>query len=95
MYGLKWNLTNMDTQYFVRLVNGINRNLTKQYYIKHPLQYLIYKCSNLTHFRLKETILALSINNIRPFIEGLLWALCKGDGESLFGKLYKRIVYRT
>lgn len=94
-FGISWNLTNIETQKFVSLVNGINRNLTKHYFIKHPLQYLIYKCSNLTHFKLRESVVPLSINNSRPFVEGLLWALCRGNDDTLIGKLYKRIVYHN
>lgn len=94
-YELKWNLTNLDTNHFISLVNEINRELAEHYFLKHPLQYLIYRYSNLTHFRLKETILSLSINNIRPFMEGMLWAISKGDEEKLLGMLYKKIVYNT
>ena len=92
-YALRYNLTNMETKYFVKLVDVINQELSENYIKKHRVQQLISKYTNLYHFRLKETIFSASAKNILPILEGLLWALCRGDEETVTGKVYKRIVY--
>ena len=94
-YVLRHNLTNIKTDYFVNLVDGINRELANDYFNKHPVQGMILKTTNLTHFRLKETLLSLSSENIRPVVEGLLWSLCRGNDNSIIGKIYKKLVYNN
>ena len=89
-YELKYNLTNIETKSFIKLVDGINRELAEDYFGKHRMQWLI---SKYNHFRLKETLISLSLNNVRPLFEGLLWTLCGGDEKSVIGKAYKRFVY--
>jgi len=92
-YELKYNLTNIETKSFIKLVDGINRELAEDYFGKHRMQWLISKYTNLYHFRLKETIISASAKNILPLLEGLLWALCRGNEELVIGKVYKKIVY--
>ncbi len=92
-YALRHNLTNMKTKYFVELVEIINQKIADDYFSKHPIQSVMFKTTNLTHFRLKETFLSLSSKNLRPIAEGLLWALCKGNDNSIIGKIYKKLVY--
>jgi hypothetical protein len=92
-YALRHNLTNMKTDCFVKLVDEVNQDLADDYFNKHPIQRMIFKTTNLTHFRLKETLYCLSKNNLRPLVEGLLWALCRGDDKLLIGKIYKKIVF--
>jgi len=92
-YVLRHNLTNIETEHFLKLVDGINKELSENYIKKHRVQQLISKYTNLYHFRLKETIFSASAKNILPILEGLLWALCRGDEETVTGKVYKRIVY--
>jgi radical SAM superfamily enzyme YgiQ (UPF0313 family) len=94
-YALRHNLTNMKTDYFTNLVDDINGELANDYFSKHPIQSLMYKTTNLTHFRLKETLLSLSLKNIRPVVEGLLWTLCRGNDNSIIGKIYKKLVYNN
>ena len=93
-YALRHNLTNMKTDYFTNLVDGINQELANDYFNKHPVQRMIFKTTNLTHFRLKEALYCLSKNNLRPLVEGLLWALCRGDDKQILEKLYKRFVFK-
>jgi hypothetical protein len=83
----------MKTDCFVKLVDEVNQDLADDYFSKHPIQRMIFKTTNLTHFRLKETLFCLSKNNLRPLVEGLLWALCRGDDKLLIGKIYKKTVY--
>ena len=90
---LKYNLTSLETNYFIKLIYEINQELDDDYFNKHRLQYLIFKYTNLMHFKLKETLLSLSFNNVRPLVEGLLWTLCRGNDNSAIGKLYRKIVY--
>jgi len=78
----------------VKLVDVINQELADDYFSKHPLQKMISKTTNLTHFRMKETLCYLSRNNLRPSVEGLLWALCRGNDKQILGKLYKRFVFK-
>ncbi|MEE9604943.1 MAG: hypothetical protein V3V70_05150 [Candidatus Scalindua sp.] len=92
-YALRHNLTNMKTKYCVELVEIINQKIADDYFSKHPIQSVMFKTTNLTHFRLKETFLSLSSKNLRPIAEGLLWALCKGNDNSIIGKIYKKLVY--
>lgn len=95
-YTLKYNLTSLETNYFIKLINEINQKLADDYFNKHRLQWLIFNYTNFTHFKLKETLLSLfhyPFNNIRPLVEGLLWALCRGNDNSAIGKLYRKIVY--
>lgn len=92
-YKLKYNLTNFETNYFLKLMDKINRELAEDYFHKHPIQELIFKNTNLTHFRLKETLISLSPKNIRPLVEGILWAICRGNDNSIAGKVYKKMVY--
>ena len=92
-YKLKNNLTNMKTKTFVKLVDGINRELAEDYFSKHRMQLLISKYTKLYHFRLKETLLLLSINSVRSLYEGFLWVLSGGDERSVIGKVYRRVVY--
>ncbi len=91
-YALRHNLTNMKTDYFVNLVDDVNRDLADDYFSKHPIQRMIYKTTNLTHFRIKETLVSLNKQNIRPLLEGLLWALSRGEDRAILGRIYKRIV---
>lgn len=92
-YALRYNLTNIESKKFLKLVDGINRELAEDYFNKHRVQQLISKYTNLYHFRLKETVTSISVKNTLPLLEGLLWALCKGNEESVIGKVYKKIVY--
>ena len=92
-YALRYNLTNIESKNFLKLVDGINRELAEDYFNKHRVQQLISKYTNLYHFRLKETVTSISVKNTLPLLEGLLWALCKGNEESVIGKVYKKIVY--
>jgi|TARA_B100001964_G_scaffold165035_1_gene181230 hypothetical protein len=61
--------------------------------------YHAYYCTGIAGIRLRENLclkiskFSASARNTLPILEGLLWALCRGDEESVSGKVYKRIVY--
>jgi len=92
-YAIRHNLTKIETNNFIKLVDGINRELAEDYYKRHRLQRWISKYTNFYHFRLKETIISFSAKNILPLLEGLLWVLCRGNEKSVVGKVFKKIVY--
>jgi hypothetical protein len=67
--------------------------LAAEYFGKHPFQYGIGKLTNFDHIRERETLADISHGNLRPMLEGLLWALCRGNDDSILGRIYKRMVY--
>lgn len=92
-YDLRWNLTAMDTLRFISTVNTINRELSETYYRHHRLQGLVKKYTNLTHFRVLETLRRLSFFDFKSYIEGLLWTISEGDEKNPFGRLFRKIVH--
>jgi radical SAM superfamily enzyme YgiQ (UPF0313 family) len=93
-HSLKWNLTSLDKNHFIELIDKINGELEKQYYMKHPFQRIISKYTNLYHFRWKETFKSILSNNNQSLLEGLLWTLSRGGTKTFYTRIYKRLVYR-
>ena len=89
------NLTQMEDLAFVRTVEEIEVNVNTDYDRKHIFYRFVYVISNLTHFNFLETLRLSDIKSIRAILEGLLWALCRGDDTCIIGRLYKLIVYGT
>lgn len=92
-YNLRFNLTKMNDQELIDLVDKINQELYEDYFSKHRIHNYFEKTGNLSHFRLKESLLSINARNLRPAVEGLLWALCGGQEDSSLGRLYKKLVY--
>ena len=94
-YFLKYNLTELADEELIGLVEGVNNELKDDYYCMHKFQHILQKTGNLNHFRFKESFLSMNFKNIRPALEGLLWAMSRGDEDSKLGKIYKRLVYKA
>lgn len=92
-YKLAHNLTQLDSDRFIRIVDALNKDLADEYNRKHPAHNTLRKYTNLSHIRWRGTFELLVPNGIRPFVEALLWALCRGNENSRLGRLYRRMVY--
>ena len=94
-FALENNLTSMDKDEYLKLVNGVNLALHDDYYDKHKLQYLINKTTNLTHFRFNDSFSSkISDRKIKAIFEGLLWVICRGNEENYLGSIYKNMIYK-
>lgn len=92
-YKLAHNLTQLEDEKFIRIVDALNKELADEYNKKHPVHDILRSYTNLSHIRWGETFKHLFPNGVRPCIEALLWALCRGDENSNLGRVYKKMVY--
>jgi len=92
-YKLAHNLTQIDDNRFIEVVDALNNDLANEYNAKHPVHNILRKYTNLPHIRWGESFEHLSLDGVRPFIEALLWALCRGNDNSGLGRIYRKMVY--
>ena len=85
------NLTSMDRDEHIQLLEEINTEIRTDYFLKHPRQ-LIRERLNLTGSSFKAFFVDFRLRNLKPAIQSVAWSVSKGR-NTFFGRLLQRVCF--
>jgi len=86
------NLTNIPNDVLLAYIKQCNLAIEKDFYLKHPIKRFL-SFFGLDHLRLDLIFKHLSIYQIKPLVESLLWATI-GKRNNLIGRFIASLIYR-